>query len=140
MKKKDLKLLLHSFDKELKSGDQKLLDEALEKSAELREQKESIIKMRNAISNTKTEVFKPFFAERVMSKIYSLEKPSSKDIEFESLFSIFRPVAVSAVVLIIMFISYNWFSNGQLPEEIAFNESDISIVDAFDPMIELIEE
>ena len=140
MKKKDLKLLLHSFDKELKPGEQKLLDDALEKSAELREEKESIIKMRNAISNTKTEAFKPFFAERVMSKIYSLEKPSSKEVEFQSLFSIFRPVAISTAVLIIMIISFNWINNGQLSEEIALNETDISIVDAFDPMLELIEE
>lgn len=136
MNKKDLELLYRSFDGSLTPEEQKQLGEALAGSKALREEKKRIKSLREAISNHAAESFEPFFAERVMQRIErSRQAEKSPDQFFESLFAVFRPVAVGAVVLLIILLSYNMIKSDRLSLASAFAEPEVSLEEAFDPTL-----
>ena len=102
MANKFYQLLLHSFDSKLSDTHQKQLDNAVETSEELQRLKNEHVKMRTSIMSFQQTSFSPFFAERVLSRIQQ-QKESIVDL-FRL---VFRPVAVAALLLIIIFTSYN---------------------------------
>lgn len=101
-------LLLRSFDDQLSKEEQKSLDEGLAISEELRSEKESIIKMRQLLSNTDFK-FDKGFADDVVENIM----PAEKDF-FIGFYNIFSRVALSGVAAIILFLVSIYFIDGSL--------------------------
>lgn len=140
MYEKYLELLYRSFDSELSKEEQEQLEQALIDSEELRREKENIRALRQSISMQKRQSFKPFFADRVMAKIAETKQKNDEELFFESLFALFRPVAIAATILIIIVIGYNISASGQVSVDSALAVPDLSLEEVFDPTISLIAE
>ncbi len=95
-------LLLRSFDTPLAESEQRQLENALASSKELRTVREEIVTLRLGLQGVKGETFKPFFSERVMER---LNNPQLSMAEY--FVSVFRSVALSAAVLVIICSAYN---------------------------------
>lgn len=127
MNKKILKLLYRSFDEDLDEKEQKLLEEALKKSEELRREKEQILAQRQAVSQSAVKSFKPFFAERVMKRINALgKKENALENFYDSLKAMFWRFATVGAVGLIALIIYNLIAGNSLPLEEAFFISDLT--------------
>jgi len=136
MDEKILELLYRSFDSDLKPDEQEKLDEALENSEDLQSQKEEILKMRASLKQSESQNFGYMFAEKIMKKIKETEKKSTDKLFFDSIISVFRPLAIAATFLLVFLVSYNMLSdNGNL-----FNDSeeiqDLTLAEVFDPFNE----
>jgi hypothetical protein len=107
MKKKILKLLYRSFDEDLSEKEKKSLDDALTESKELRREKDRAAAQRKAISEDAPASFKPFFAERVVNRIHSLDSEKAIDKFYESLRIFFRRFVIVGAALLIALILYN---------------------------------
>jgi hypothetical protein len=140
MNQKILKLLYRSFEIQLTAREQQQLEVALRDSEQLRKEKERISSLRKSISASTINSFKPFFADRVMQGIRGQQEENKQQVFFESLIYFFRPIAIAAVLLVIMLTSYTIFSDNPLSGENGLAVSEISIEDAFDPMIDFIQE
>ncbi len=132
-----LELLYRSFDSYLNPDEQKTLEYALENSKELKSHKAEMLKMRNSLRLNNPQKFGYLFADKVMQKIKNLEEKSKDELFFDSIISIFRPIAIAATFLLVFLVSYNIISeNGNL-----FNGTqqsvDITLAEAFDPFTEL---
>ncbi len=105
--KKMQELLVRSFDQVLSAKEQQELDQALEQSKELRQEKEQLESMRNLFSAGAEESFRPMFAERVMNRITteSAQQPASEMEFFDSLLHIFRKVAIAGAIAIVVLAS-----------------------------------
>lgn len=132
MNKQMLALLYRSFDEPLTQEQLKELDDALSSSSELKQEKERIAKMRVLLSESAQKSFKPFFAEKVVQRVNKLAK-SGQEIFFESLFKLFRPVAIAAAVVIITIVSYNLFKSGELSINSALGQPELTFEDVIDP-------
>lgn len=127
MNKKILKLLYRSFDDDLDAKEQKQLAEALENSEELRKEKEQIEAQRQAISNSAAQSFKPFFAERMMSRIQALgEKENILETFYETLKAAFWRFAATGAVIMIALISINLVIGESLSMDEAFYVSELT--------------
>ena len=127
MNKKILKLLYRSFDDDLDAKEQKQLAEALENSEELRKEKEQIEAQRQAISNSSAQSFKPFFAERMMSRIQALgEKENILETFYETLKAAFWRFAATGAVIMIALISINLVIGESLSMDEAFYVSELT--------------
>ena len=133
MNKKILELLYCSFDDELTQNEKELLEKALSKSEKLRQEKNNIAAMRATISKGTSQSFHPFFTEKVMRRIHEEEKV--QDTFFESLVYMFRPVAIAAAILIAALISYNLIRSDQLSVASAFAEPEITLEQAYEPIV-----
>ena len=136
MDEKILELLYRSFDSDLKPDEQKKLDKALKNSKELLSYKEEILKMRTSLKQTETQSFGYMFADKVMHQINKLEDKSKDEQFFDSIISVFRPLAIAAAFLLVFLVSYNMITeNGNL-----FYDSreiqDITLAEVFDPFNE----
>ena len=98
-------LLYRSLDDALTAEEQQQLDTALASSPELREEYDQLVKMRHMVSENAATSFEPWFAQRVMRQIES--GGSESELFFETLFTMFRRVAVAAAVAVAITISYN---------------------------------
>ena len=108
MDKKILRLLYRSFDDELNQEEKERLDRALKGSEELREEKERILAQRQALAASSVFSFKPFFAERVMSRIESLgNKKNGFESFYETLLSMFRRFAIIGAAILLLLLIYN---------------------------------
>jgi anti-sigma factor RsiW len=134
MNKKILELLYRSFDERLNPGEQKILDQALSDSAELRAEKNRIAQMRAMISDSSAKGFHPFFAEKVLRRIRTQAPPAAESY-FESLIALFRPVAIAAAILFIMLLSYNLFTSEDKSLATALAEPEIRLEQALDPTL-----
>ena len=137
MDEKILDLLYRSFDSELTQDEQNKLDQSLAKSKELESHKKEMLKMRNSLKRKSPQGFGYMFADKVMEKISHLENKSSDELFFDSIISVFRPIAIAATFIAIFLVSYNVISeNGNL-----FNgtqqSQDITLAEAFDPFNEI---
>jgi len=129
MNKKIRALLYRSFDKSLSSREKQVLENALSQSEALRTEKESILQMRQAIKKGKVSGFQPFFAERVLNQASIQAK--AEDSFFNSLLIVFRPLAIAAVVVIIIISAYNITSSGQVSLEGALAVPEVTLNDAY---------
>ncbi|NOY61166.1 MAG: hypothetical protein GXO75_19830 [Calditrichaeota bacterium] len=108
MNKKYRKLLYRSFDGNLSEDEKEVLENALLKSKELQAEKEKIALLRNKLSESTTDSFRPFFAERVASRINTLAKANNLQPDFfSSLVTVFRRVAISAAIVFALLLSAN---------------------------------
>ena len=121
MNKKALELLCKSFDSELSREEKRQLEEALADSSELRQEQERIAAMRESISTGAARSFRPFFAERVMNRIASLDEVKNGAQQFfESLQFAFRRVAVVGATAIVLLAAYNFIRTGEISVAGAF--------------------
>lgn len=137
MDKKLQDLLYRSFDSNLNPEEKKRLEEALSRSVELREEKEIITSLRINIDRGKTTSFEPFFADRVMEKIQTSKQVDENEQFFESLFVVFRPIAIAAAILIIIITGYNINMTGQFSIEGALGVQEVTIDDVYNPTLAL---
>jgi hypothetical protein len=125
--KKILGLLYRSFDSDLGKEEKKQLEEATKISEELRKEKEQIEAQRQAVSDSAAQTFKPFFAERVMSRIHALgEKENTLETLYESLKAVFKRLAIVGAVVMIALISYNLIIGEGLSPDEAFYVSELT--------------
>ncbi len=94
--------LLRSFDTQLTEGERRQLDNALASSEEIRTMRQEIVSLRRRLQPTQAQMFKPFFAERVLER---LTDPRQSIAEY--FVSAFRNIAVVAAVLVIICTVYN---------------------------------
>ena len=132
------KLLLRSFDADLTVDEKSRLDRALADSESLRLEHEQMKTLRKAVEQGVSHSFRPFFADRVMSRLKTIQKSNERfDPFFESLMHLFKPVLVAAAVLIAIMISYNAVRH---EGTLLASESKVTLEDAFDPVYEWIQE
>lgn len=132
MNKKLLNLLYRSFDEELFNNNKQQLESALTQYQELREEKKKIELIRKNISDTAVKSFHPFFADKVMRRIKQ-NGTKGKEIFFESLLHTFRPVLITATIIIIMLVSFNLFKSEKISLRAALGEPEINFEDVVDP-------
>lgn len=115
MKDKKLeKLLYKSFDGILTIKEAELLKEELRKSKELEETYNQIKKIRKAVNDVSEESFKPFFEERLLNKMFNIEKKESPLSNWvDSLNKSFRQVAYTAAIILALLVFYN-VNNGNI--------------------------
>lgn len=95
-------LLLRSFDNTLSDNERLQLENALLSSGELRSLQEEIGNLRRRLQSVRSETFKPFFTERVIERLNTPQHSIG-----EYFVSVFRSVAISAAVLVIICSAYN---------------------------------
>ncbi len=138
MNKKILELLYRSFDQQLDPQQQQRLDEALAQSEELRAEQERIARMRAMISENRVPSFQPFFAEKVMRQIRGGE--TAQETFWDSLISVFRPVAIAATILFIALLTYNLFKSDNKSLSSVFAGPELRLEQAMDPTLTLVME
>ena len=134
MTKKILKLLYRSFDTELTQKDQKRLDDALDNSEELRMERERALAQRQALSESGSQSFTPFFAERVMGKIESIGQTKKNGFElfYETFKAMFQKLAIASAVVLLVLVSYNLIKSDILPQEEIIFASDAAMEEILD--------
>lgn len=116
MDPKVLELLYRSFDGQLTPAEEQRLEEALRHSQSLREEKEKIAAMRQAISGSAAQSFQPFFAEKVMQRIQAERKPQTEAGEdfFGSLAWSFRRIALAGAIAVLLLLAGNVIQKGDI--------------------------
>ena len=138
MNDKILKLLYRSFDEPLTPAEKLFLDNALKQHRELREEKERISALREKVSRNGSQSFKPFFAERVMQRISRSEYGTSgQEVFWDSLVTMFRPVAIGAAIILLVIMTYNIKKSDHLSFAAAFASQEVTLEDAIDPTLSL---
>ena len=136
MNDKNLKLLYRYFDEKLTPAEQKQLEEALQHSKELQKEKNRLSSLRKLVATNSQQTFKPFFADRVMRRIsQSSEKENRQEMFFDSLLSIFRPIAIGATVVLILIMSYNIIKTDQVSLAGALATPEVTLEEAIDPTL-----
>lgn len=130
--KKILELLYRSFDRTLSEKQQKRLDEALKNSEELRQEKNRAIKLRKSASDIAKLSFNPFFAERVLSRIETVQSKNGLEAFYQSLKVVFRRVAVAGAVVMLVLLLYNFRIGDSLNSDEILYVSDITIEEILD--------
>ena len=138
MDEKTRNLLYRSFDEDLTPEEKKGLIEALENSFELKQEKEQIVQLRKNIKEGKASSFKPFFAERVLNRIQASGKNREEETFFNSLFVLFRPVAIAAAVLTIFVAGYNIANSGNVSLEGALAIPEVTLDDAYETSLAVV--
>ncbi len=109
-----LDLLMRSLDGDLDGKDRKMLEKALSESAELRNEKDKLIRLRELIGSGDYQ-FKHGFTDRVMDR---LAKPKNgRLIEFNfarDLNKVFMRVAISGVAAIILLLLSIYLTTGSV--------------------------
>jgi hypothetical protein len=111
------------------------LNKALEESEELRNEKSTIEALRERVKQSVVNSFSSGFTERVMKHVF--DNHHEEEILFDTLVRIFKPVVVAAVVLLVCLIFYNISETNQMSFEGAYAITDVSVEEAFDPLVDL---
>ena len=130
-------LLYESFDRKLTTREQDILNKALTESVGLQSERKHIIEMRKKLSDSNKQKFEPFFADQVMSKVREIHNQNNSSEFFESIALLFRPVAIAATVIIITIVSINLLKSNQISLEGAIAIPEVTINDAYDPLLDL---
>ena len=136
MKKEERDLLIKSLDSELSASEDHILQKALNMSEELRNEREHILEMRDVLKSEAAKSFSSGFEDRVMAKIQSRQ---SEDFTVY-LLRVFKPVAIAAILLIIITASLNVWSSEQISLDGVMAINDVSPEEAFNPLVDLAEE
>ena len=127
MDKKILKLLYRSFDDELNEQEREQLEKALKESKELQKEREQILAQRQALAASSAPSFKPFFAERVMSRIETLgRKNNGFESFYQTLLLIFRRFAIVGAGILLLLLIYNLQTGDILSSEEMMFASDFT--------------
>lgn len=124
MKRSDLDLVYRSIDSSLISGEQIQLDTALRNDPDLRAEYERLVWLRSLVEEQNSPSFREGFSNRVMNRL-SLAPMSTTVLDFQDLLAfMFRRVAVVASVAVILLLTYNLTSSGNvsLPASLGLSE------------------
>lgn len=133
MDRKSLELLYRSFDAPMAEEEQRQLREALEKSRELREEKERLEAMRRAISGAAVPSFEPFFAERVLRRLFPVTRANAEKGEdfFDSLVWSFRRIALAGAIAALLLLANNIYRGGGISISTIFAMPQLTIEDTW---------
>jgi len=138
MNEKIIDLLIRSFDEKLSKEEKQKLSQKLEKSEELRQEKIRLEKMRTGIFESRSESFKPFFAEKVMKKIEAIQKPNAELNGLERLYNyIFRRVAIIGVGVIFILLLYNIIQTDHVTMAALFGIPEVTYEEIIEPIFTL---
>ena len=141
MSEKIYNLLLRSLDTTLTPQEQHRLNQELSRSETLRLELERLKVMRQSIYQGGKRTFRPFFAERVMQRIEaSTQQKPAEDTFFFALKEVFLPVAIAAVIFIVVMLSYQVVRHDGVAFAGMVDHSDVTLDEAFDLRIEWIQE
>ena len=125
MHQRIIRLLYRSFDDQLTDIEERQLQEALLESRDLRDAKVRLQRLRGDISAIQVPPGRPFLAERVLHRVHVATAMSNLHERFwESLFYMFRRVAVATAVGVIILIGF-YIAN----EGIVFANNEVVIED-----------
>lgn len=127
-----IRILYRSFDGDLSSSEQRLLDNALKESEELRKEKERILKMREQLKDSGSVSFRSNFADRVIHLLDELPKRNGLENLYQTMISIFRRMAIATAVVMLMLLIYNIRIGDSLSEEDMFYASDTTVQEIMD--------
>ena len=128
MNKKIRELLYRSFDTDLSERKQQRLDEALEQSEKLSEEKELIFSRRQVVADSAVKSFGPYFADRVMSQIAVIENQKEPQESFyDALMYGFKRLAVVGALFMIGLIFFNVIKGHIIPVDEIFFASDLAL-------------
>ncbi len=92
-------------------------------------------KLNELISRSSSRSFSDDFTRGVMSEIYNLgSKVSEFDMLIESLTIQFKRFALTGVLMIVLIISYNIITGGEVTLAKAFDMPEYSVEEALDPV------
>lgn len=134
--KKPLELLYRSFDTNLPQQEKDMLDKVLSQSDELLREKILIEDLRRAISQLSIEDFKPFFAERVISRIE--HKKTQSEAFFSSLCRSFKWAIIPSLAIVIAILVSNILSADEFSIGGAFGFPQVTIEDVLQPQTDMI--
>jgi hypothetical protein len=133
-KQKSKQLLYKSFDSPLSDKEKESLDSELNISVSLKEEQEYLSKLRGAIKQNAEVSFEPFFEERLMNKLNrTIKTEKYSDLVSSSLFSSFGKIAITAIIILIVLISYNLNNGNNYSINSLLGNSKTSIASIFDP-------
>lgn len=116
-------LLVRSFDNELTESEERRLEKALEVSAELRAEREALLRMRQVLKAFEPGVPQEF-SEQVMQKISTLQR-LRESFSAAMVELLPRVAAACILVLLIILVSIYW-SEGSLTTDALVGISDVS--------------
>ena len=126
--KRARELLYRSFDADLNKEEKILLDAALFKSEELRDEKRTVTAQRKAISESAAKSFEPFFAERVIGRIREMENGTNGFYSiYESLMRAFPKYALAGAVILLALVLYNLSLGDHISTDEIFYASDMTL-------------
>lgn len=141
MKNKLLKILVRSFEGTLSAAEEKELHSAAQSAEELFRAKETLARIRTSLQNAPQSSFGPFFAERVVQRIKAMERDrEAQGVFFDFLAHAFRRVVVIGAAASLLLFSYNLLTSDTFSISEAFGIRNVTIAEAFDPLMYLIEE
>lgn len=134
MDNKLLDLLYKSFDSSLTSKEREILKKGLTESAALRKEKEKIELMRERLADSKQVSFKPFFAEKIINRIQTDRKQQEQqESVFDSLVTLFRPIAFTTAMILIILLSYNMKKTENYSLAGALGQEQVTLEQVMDP-------
>jgi anti-sigma factor RsiW len=138
MREEILDLLYRSFDGDLTADEQQRLEAALS-SPELRREKTRLETIRKAIAASRTDSFRPFFAERVMQQIKSAAPERVEEQTFSQYLShVFRRVVLAGAAVVIAFLIYNVAVSREISLSTALGVPEITMEEVLSPPLETI--
>jgi anti-sigma factor RsiW len=137
MNDKTLDLLYRSLDEELAPAERRRLDEALQQSESLREERSRILAVRKSLSAGAAEAFKPFFVERLMNRLSREGRPETF---LESLSYVFRRVVFAGAAAVIALAVFNIASSDTVSATAALGLPEITIDDVMETPFESVME
>ncbi|MGB2908607.1 MAG: hypothetical protein WBB73_16015 [Candidatus Aminicenantaceae bacterium] len=122
MNKKTLRLLYRSLDGRVSKKEQRILEEALGRSPELKAEKEQIQRQREMLSQGAAHSFAPGFADRVVGGLdTSAAGTNGWELFYATLLTLFQRFAIAGAAALLLLLIYNLQLGDQLsPEEIFF--------------------
>ncbi len=136
MKENIKDLLFRSFEGLLTVDEEKQLSEALQNSAELREEKRRISETRQKISESAETKFSPFFAEKIMINIESLDSCALDLDLFGTLAgNMFRRFLLAGTAAAVLLLTFNLLSSENISILSLIFGSDVTVSDMIDPLL-----
>ena len=137
--RKTEKLLFKSLDGNTSPGESEILRKELQHSEELRKTAKQINEMRKLVSESAETSFKPFFEERLLSKLNASTAPELYFNSWTNSLAVsFRQVAITAIIILVILVSFNLNNGNKYSIENIFSSSHKNIESAFDPVNNLI--
>ena len=115
--------------------EQKILQNALKNSKELKKEKNRIESLRKSISTTYKEKFSPSFSANVMYKIRNIDRQIEvKSSFFNSLVYDFKIIAAGAAVIFALLLTFSLINKNFTPSANNYSAEDITLDQLIEPI------
>ncbi len=127
-------MLYRSYDESLSEQEQHELNQALNQSAELRREAQDLRDMRQELGSLPSVSFSQGFSDRVVKTVDRLNRYRSSQPDFgTALVSMFRRLAVAAVMTVFTLLSVYWISDTAILPDGVQSVSQISMEEVLIP-------